>query len=123
MNKEEAKELLPIIQAFTDGKQIQYSDDGKYWYKTENPSFASGTMYSIKPEPKYRPFKNQEQCWNEMLKHQPFGWIKNSETGNIFNIIVLTDNVIKINGCYSKYSNLFENHVFIDGTSFGVKEN
>lgn len=28
MNREEAKELLPIIQAYADGKKIEYSNDG-----------------------------------------------------------------------------------------------
>lgn len=24
----------------------------------------------------YRPFKDAEECWAEMLEHQPFGWVK-----------------------------------------------
>ena len=60
MTREEAKELLPIIKAFAEGKSVQFSDEGN-WCKTENPAFASGTMYRIKPEQKYRPFKTQEE--------------------------------------------------------------
>ncbi len=31
--------------------------------------------YRIKPESKYRPFKDEKECWQEMQKHQPIGWI------------------------------------------------
>lgn len=38
-------------------------------------SFAGNPdSYRIKPEPKYRPFKDAEECWQEMLKHEPFGY-------------------------------------------------
>ena len=76
MTKEEAKELLPIIQAYTEGKTIECSVDGKFWSKTDIPKWKSGMYYRIKPEQKYRAFESQEECWNEMMKHEPFGWIK-----------------------------------------------
>ena len=81
----------------------------------------SPNFYRIKPEPKYRPFKNQEECWNEMLKHQPFGWIKN-KYDNIFNIIAIFKNSIQLNQCDNNYSELCTRYKFIDGTPFGIKE-
>lgn len=79
MTREQAKELLPIIQAFAEGKDIQIATAGEWkdvdesWeiLFTEPPH-----CYRIKPKIKYRPFKSQEECWNEMLKHRPFGWLK-----------------------------------------------
>ena len=127
MTREEAKEMLPIIQAFAEGKEIQYRNSLNEWLditKNDGLSFVSlPSDYRIKPEPKYRPFKNQEECWNEMLKHQPFGWIKN-DVGNIFNIIAMVNqnHAIKLNECYSKYSDLFKDFKFTDGTPFGIKE-
>ena len=65
-------------------------------------------------EPKYRPFKDAAECWDEMLKHQPFGWIKD-----------------KVRDCYIFLNNIsestglnftFNHYVFADGTPFGIKE-
>lgn len=76
MTREEAKQMLPIIQAYAEGKEIQFKLEDK-WINTKNPDLEFGVgTYRIKPEPKYRPFENAKECWNEMLKHQPFGWIK-----------------------------------------------
>ena len=44
MTKEEAKELLPIIQAYTEGKTIECSVDGKFWSKQ---TFLSGNLVCI----------------------------------------------------------------------------
>ena len=76
MTREEAKEMLPIIKAFAEGKAIQYKNNYVDWIETDCPIWAKESQYRIKPQQKYRPFKNQEECWNEMLKHQPFGWVK-----------------------------------------------
>ena len=73
MTREEAKELLPVIQSFAEGKKIEYYDyDGDDWIETSTPIWQVGVKYRIKPEPKYRPFKSQEDCLQEMLKHHPF---------------------------------------------------
>ena len=77
MTREEAKHLLPIIQAYADGKNIQYLNKDYIWEKFDDNTSSGGVSYRIKLEPKYRPFKTTEECWNEMLKHQPFGWIRN----------------------------------------------
>ena len=79
MTREQAKELLPIIQAFVAGKQIQDSIDCVRWFDTDEINLeyeGQKIKHRIKPEPKYRPFKIHEECWQEMLKHQPFGWLK-----------------------------------------------
>ena len=84
MTREEAKELLPIIQAFVAGKQIQDSIDCVRWFDTDEINLeyeGQKIKHRIKPEPKYRPFKTKEECWNEMLKHQPFGWLKSKKSG------------------------------------------
>ena len=83
MTREEAKELLPIMQAYAEGKTVQYLNKEYNWQDFDDQSFFGGVSYRIKPEPKYRPFKSQEECWNEMLKHQPFGYIKGKEIKNI----------------------------------------
>ena len=114
MTREEAKELLPIIQAWAEGKNIQFISDGE-WRDINQADFTCyPDKYRIKPEPKYRPFKTQEECWNEMLKHQPFGWVKDNN-GSYLNMMIVTKEE-------SEYANLLESTTFADGAPFGMKE-
>ena len=87
MTREEAKVFLPIIQEFAEGKVIECrtkpslvegTDVPNDWTEMKEIEFWNNTEYRIKPEQKFRPFKNEEECWQEMLKHQPFGWVKST---------------------------------------------
>ena len=135
MTREEAKELLPIIQAFAEGKAIQDKIEGLTdWCDTDEINLeynGEKIIHRIKPESKYRPFKTQEECWNEMLKHQPFGWVK-SKDKDYFHLIGLVqfeskfeDVVITFatseNLARSSHS-IYENYIFADGTPFGIRE-
>ena len=85
MTRKEARELLPLIQAYAEGKTIQRIDDKNEWNDLCIVNFDfSPNKYRIKPEIKYRPFKTQEECWDEMLKHQPFGWVKEISSGILY---------------------------------------
>lgn len=131
MTREEAKELLPIIQAFVEGKDVQFRTyNSDEWSDVINPLFngLKAIEYRIKPEPTYRPFKNKEECWNEMLKHQPFSYLVDGN-GNITQVNGLLTNASKeifislsctIGILDSKY--LFTKYKFVDGTPFGIKE-
>ena len=126
MNREQAKKILPIIQAFAEDKKIQaYNPLTKEWYdKYESIDFNSESpKYRIKPETKYRPFKDAEECFEEMKKHQPYGWVK--DTLKMYNITIIRDDGIIVNtsidgGFYNFKSSL--NLKFVDGTQFGIKE-
>ena len=124
MTREEAKELLPVIQAFADGKDVE-TKTGSGWMSIENMSFAGKPdSYRIKPDPKYRPFKDAEECWQEMLKHQPFGWIKGKED-EYHTFITVVDNNDEMslsgNGGWS-FIGIMKYYTFADGTPFGMKE-
>ena len=127
MTREEAKELLPIMQAFAEGKTIQLLDGGKWFDVYETDFHESTYKYRIKPEPKYRPFKTKEECWNEMHKHPDFGWLKNKKNGD-FALIgnVCQDKEVLIiwalNHETNYASDLFNDWVFADETPFGIKE-
>ena len=126
MNRKEAKELMPIIQAFAEGKAIEsrcIKGDKSLWYDDEDPSFDDDLEYRIKPEPTYRPFKDAEECWKEMQKHQPFGWVEwNDVRYNIY--VVSSTSVCLINGnCANMdFAYAYQKLTFADGTPFGVKE-
>lgn len=123
MNRQQAKELLPIIQAFAEGKTIQVKGPDNRWYDYKNKTcklnFNSDPQsYCIKPEPKYRPFANADECWQEMQKHQPFGWIRNKKTKEY----ELLQRVAPKNEVIDQYACAFKRWGFADGTPFGIKE-
>ena len=136
MNRQQVKELLPIIQAFAEGKEIEIKlKSGSKWCTfNENDIHYINVEecdFRIKPEPKYRPFKNVEECWNEMLEHQPFGWVKKtSGYCNFLHIMDLYSTGIVINDVdiFGDFKNLLKTYdfafaetTFADGTPFGIK--
>ena len=123
MTREEAKEMLPIIQAWADGKIIQVREKGRWVELCIDDFTRSPDMYRIKPEPKYRPFKSQEECWNEMLKHQPIGWVRSKKCNALlWNVTSINkDDITIVCDCY-KFHRAFECFEFTDGTPFGIKE-
>lgn len=84
MTKEETKQRIAVMQAYVDGKQIQvYETSIGKWFDTDAPSWITSKRFRIKSEPSYRPFRNAEECWQEMLEHVPFGWITDNEPQNV----------------------------------------
>lgn len=125
MNRQQAKELLPIIKAFAEGKTIEKKhklEDENKWTEVNLPTFnVALNDYRIKPTGKYRPFKDREECWEEMQKHQPFGWVKNRETGRLSLIESLEEYLI-IDGLPWYFDRALSTYIFTDGTPFGIKE-
>lgn len=129
-SRKEAAERIKVLQAFVDGKAIEerrISFDHTEWVDNNNPEWRWDKFdYRIKPTPKYRPFKNAEECWNEMKKHQPFGWVKckdGSTTNKFMFICDISDKDATFNNCIEfTYDDFLEDYVFADGTPFGVLE-
>lgn len=128
MTREQAKELLPVIQAFAEGKIIQ----SKIHYKTEwidiekddEASFNTTLCdYRIKPEAKYRPFKTREECWQEMQRHNPFGWVydKNNNV-NVSIYFISNGGAALTSNVTLPFDEFYDIFVFVDGTPFGIKE-
>ncbi len=125
MIREQVKELLPIIKAYAEGKTIQYYYGDADWIDingavdfSDNPS-----KYRIKPESKYRPFANNEECWKEMQKHQPFGWIKSNVDKHLYSILAITNNgCVLIDRSIISFQHFYKYNTFADGTPFGFKE-
>ena len=125
MNRNQAKELMLIIQAFAEGKTIQYYDsliDIADWEDCENPNFENLTYkFRIKPEPTYRPFKDAKECWQEMQKHQPFGWVKSTLFKDLDLVKRVTTLYVEINRDIIDYKDALDKFTFADDTNFGVK--
>ena len=133
MDRNQAKEFFPIMQAFAEGRVIECrtkpstikgTDVPNDWTETKEIEFWNNIEYRIKPEVKFRPFANAEECWEEMMKHQPFGWIKCKE--GYFNIVYVDDYYVGLadkNGSAILLGskNSYQDNTFADGAPFGVK--
>ena len=131
MNRNQAKEFYPILQAFAEGKEIECrtktgtisSCIPNEWTEMKEICFWNNVEYRIKPETKYRPFKDAEECWQEMQKHQPFGWLKDKNDGHR-TLITVVDNedMMALNGITGwDFLSIRNMYVFADGVPFGVK--
>lgn len=132
MTKEQIKNALPLIQAFAEGKIIQYRDPSlgiKEWSDLEysvgvpvNNLLEELNNYRVKPEPPYRPFRNAEECWQEMLKHQPFGIVSSKHDKAYMAFESLDDGICNFNGYREEsFESAFDDIQFADGTPFGIK--
>ena len=127
MDRNQAKAFLPIIQAYAEGKAIEsrcIKGDTSLWYDDEDPSFDDDFEYRLKPDPKYRPFKDAEECWHEMLKHHPLGWVKDKQDGHYVLITGVDDDTcgMSLNGNAAwSLSGIMDLFTFADGVPFGVK--
>ena len=134
MDRNQAKEFYPILKAYAEGRVIECrtkpstikgTDVPNDWTEMKEIGFWNNTEYRIKPEVKFRPFANAEECWQEMLKHQPFGWIKCKE--GYFNIVYVDDYYVGLadkdnSSILLASKNSYQDNTFADGTPFGVKE-
>ena len=129
--KQEVKRLFPILEAIKEGKTIQFhlpdgwrdidGDDDGFYLET---LIGESDKYRIKPEPKYRPFKDAKECMAEMLKHQPFGWLKGDKCFyNIVSVSNIDVSMANVSGdiIILNFSDVMEDNTFADGIPFGVK--
>ena len=131
MDRNQAKEFYPILQAFAEGKVIECrtkpgtisTSIPNEWTEMKEICFWNNVEYRIKPDSKYRPFKDAEECWQEMQKHQPFGWLKDKNDGHR-TLITVVDNedMMALNGITGwDFLSMMNMYVFADGVPFGVK--
>lgn len=144
MNRNQAKKFYPIFQAFAEGRPIECRtrtwslnegwECSTNWEKAEELNFQDTYEYRIKPGPKYRPFKDTKECWQEMQKHQPFGWLKDkNKDSELRNIQALTEEMptmtdrvylrgIRLIDGWHIFEGAIEEYTFADGTPFGILE-
>lgn len=121
MTREEARKSAEVMMAYAEGKDIEYRCGTVPWSTFRGDDKDSPLCfdfhkceYRIKKEPTYRPFKNKEECWAEMQKHQPLGWKKYKSDGELFCITFICDE--------TNFIDAYEKLTFADGTPFGIKE-
>ena len=125
MKRSYTADYIKVMQAYVEGKQIQYKDD-EVWIDIDDPDWDwHNWEYRVKPEPNYRPFRDVEECWQEMLNHRPFGWIKDKEDGHYAMVttvdVVEGEKYIAISGNNLwSFDDTMNNYTFSDGTPFGI---
>ena len=131
MNRNQAKEFYPFLQAFAEGRVIECrtktsliegTDVPNDWTEMKEIEFWNNTEYRVKPEQKYRPFRDAKECWQEMQKHQPFVWVKSTLFKDLALVKRVTTLYVEINRDIIDYKDSLEKFTFADGTPFGVKE-
>ena len=125
MTREEAKRRAELYSALAEGKIIQFKQENGEWtdLKTDLMCGIAGSFrYRIKPQQKYRPFKSQEECWNEMQKHHPFGWVKEISSEMLYLINGISDKSIVIMENIDSFKEAMNIYEFKDGAPFGVVE-
>ena len=94
---------------------IQYENNMNFFNEHRYREITADEILSLEvTEPSYRPFKTEEECWQEMLKHQPFGWIKLAFRGGYLNLVSRCPQ--------DDFNAEFKKYTFADGTPFGIKE-
>ena len=125
MTREETAKCIKVMQAYANGEIIEekrFSFDPTEWVESINPSWQWYKFdYRIKPRPKYRPFKDADECWQEMQKHQPFGWIKDKEGVCYIMVTTVDADDMSISG-YGDWTldGIMSCYTFADGTPFGI---
>ena len=125
MTREEARKAAEVMLAYADGKEVECRDRHEsQWREAKEPGFDWDYFeFRIKPEPKYRPFEDAEECWQEMQKHQPFGWVAKGK--KLYAIQTVECNTVFIDDdCENRSLGAYFNDgfTFADGTPFGAKE-
>lgn len=135
MDRNQAKEFYPILQAYAEGRVIECRTkpselsknwrDMNYWTEMKEIEYWNNIEYRIKQqsETKFRPFNTEEECWQEIRKHEPFIKYKVIESSKDVYLIIQR---IKTDGIETDVERLdfetaFEWFTFADGTPFGMK--
>lgn len=144
MEIEEIKRRAELYSALAEGKTIQILNMEGNWVDVEVKKLnhiPETLKFRIKPETNYRPFKTQEECWNEMLKHNPFGWVYCKNDSCYYCIISVDEDKIELSpdmyphsettpkeyyleNSYVDFVTALEDYeyTFADGTPFGIKK-
>ena len=127
MTKEKAKYLAEVLKAYAEGKTIEVLLDSG-WREVNLDEYsldAENEHYRIKKEPTYRPFKNAKECFEEMKKHYPIGWMYLDKIWD--NILVHITEIgvgyVEFDSCIYSFVEAFnKGFTFADGQPFGIKE-
>jgi hypothetical protein len=100
--KKDIDKIMPILQALEKGKTIQFAALVNEWVDLDGDKdgllletlINNPQAFRVKPEPKYRPFKDTKECWEEMQKHHPFGWVNGVKKVILVSFMSMTNKLV-----------------------------
>ena len=103
---------------------VTYGSDMLFFKEHKYKEITAEEILSLEvTEPSYRPFKSQDECWNEMQKHQPFGWLINNLSGSYVHPILYCLTLFMFDKDFTDtFDAAFKHYTFADGAPFGIKE-
>lgn len=120
--------------AWKQGKMVQYKSVNGNWYDAKYPSWDDDTKYRVKPEKKWRPFKDVQELKQTWLAkndakskgdlYESFVWVRFKVYRYASKLIVGFDkklNKVCVAGTWFNLSELHEHCEFLDGTPLGVE--
>lgn len=117
MERAETEEAIAIMQAWVDGKTIQYRPriEGSKWIDVvHNLSWCWGQYhYRIKPTVIYRPYSSEVECMHDILTNHPNSWMKAKGKNTYF--------LLNEIGSETNFDLMFKSWEYIDGSPFGMK--
>lgn len=127
MTKEEIKKAGEVMIACSKGVTIQRRAKRsiELWTIIPDPEFDWCRFeYRAVDIAGYRPFKDAEECLNEMLKHTEFSKVQSIDTGTGHYLTIIGNAIffdLKTNVRFT-FQELLSKVQFVDGTPFGIKE-
>ena len=112
--QEQAKDLLPFMQAMAEGRTVQFFGVAGWTDKTI-VRLDADSRYRVKPEPKLRPYTREE--WEKVDK------VKNKSQGSTHTVLVVYDGIVHIAGFVTyTFHQAMEIFTHLDGSPCGVLE-
>lgn len=120
--------------AWKQGKQIQYQSHYSFeWQDCDDPKWSEYYEYRVKPEKKWRPFKDIQELknvWSDKAGmsvdyKEPLIWVRDKERPDITRLITDFNGGCKsvaLAGNWHILEALFDDYTFLDGTPCGVLE-
>lgn len=128
------KEMIGVMQAYERGEQIEMHSVGAFnkddWHDIDSPSWNWDEIeYRVKPQPKYRPYKNAEEFLAAQKEHGMYlrpsikakYMIPITVSGDIITLAFPLDSG-NVYTCRYSYDDIFKDYKWQDGTPCGVKE-
>lgn len=130
------QEKIEVMKAYEDGKTIQsYDIEQDKWVNCHNPTWNwLGFDYRIKPESKYRPYKDTDEMIADFKRRfnakvppyaMPMIWVKRKDDSDFAKLITefgYSCVWLSVNPVGITMSKLFQDYTYLDGSPCGMKE-
>jgi hypothetical protein len=114
--EETTKEMIAVMQAYCEGKKIEFSRDiGESWKEIDNPFWDwASEDYRVKQEPEYQPFDFTD------AKSLIGKIVRSKDDNNFLGMITsVSMNSVAIGGVFLRFEVLLKEYLFLDDSVCG----